>query len=287
MDTFIEISAGGETVRVNASGRGLFARGIEALSGWYSTPDAKVETTERQAGHGAHAVEDQMVLYSARTVTLDVAALAPPEELLSVMGRVNRMAGRVVRLRVCDLFADTYADGYITAEWDAERWAGSRTAAKTGTVTVVCPDPRRYATEAKTATLSPSTTGAGGLVFDSGGCMAWPVEFSGEFSGSNVCVLGNVGTSTAYPTISVSGDLPGGFTLTMPSGGQLAYADAVRWQPVVLDCLSRTASVNGVDVTRSLTSRGWPSVPSGGSLRLSLQASGNGACSVELRDTYI
>ena len=55
----------------------------------------------------------------------------------------------------------------------------------------------------------------------------------------------------------------------------------------MVDCLSGTASVNGVDVTRNLTSRDMPEVAPGGTERVALVSPGVGSVSVEVRDTYI
>lgn len=281
---FIELTGASGTVRLTERRSGLTARTIEALDGWYSTPDTKVESTERQSGHGAFNITDDMVLYSARTVTIDLVALgADRAEVMGIMERVQRMAGQMVRLRVADADRDTYATGYIELGWDAARYSNART----GTITVVCPDPRRYATEAHTAQMAPGVSTGGGLVFDGSGCMLVnPVTFYGDSENGNTCTLENGGTSTAYPVIIISGRWPDGVTISH-GGGQLAYGAAINWQTVELDCLSRTASINGVDVTRNLTSRGFPTVEPGETVRLSCMSAGTGGIEVSVRDTYI
>lgn len=285
MVTFIELTDGTNTVTISGNKSSLAASTNEALSGWYSTPDTKVEMTERQAGHGAHNVTDDMVLYSARTVTIDVAALAGGRaDLLTIMEQVQRFAGKVLTLRVVDGERDTYATGYLATEWDDARYEN----AQTGTITFVCADPRRYATEAHQALLSPMTGLDGGLVFDDNGCMVVnPVTFFGTTEAGNVAMLENNGTATAYPTITVSGYWPNGVTLNLGDGGQLAYAGSIYYQNLVIDCLTRTAAINGVDVTRNFTSRDFPSVEPNGSVRLSCMSAGNGSIEVTTRDTYI
>lgn len=281
----IVLTAGSDSVSITGTRSALTGKGVAALAGWYSTPDAKVETTERQAGMGAHNVTDDMVLYSTRTVTVDVAALAATRaEVLSIMERVQRFAGRVLTIRVADGGRDTYATGYLACEWGAERWENAATAA----ITVVCPDPRRYSTKARTAWLGPLSGTQGGLMFDDAGVMLTsPVSFFGDTEGGNACTLANGGTATAYPTITVSGRWPDGVVLNLGDGGQLAYGDALLYQNLTLDCLTRTATVNGVDVTRALTSRDFPSVPPGGDVRLGCVSAGEGSIEVSVRDTYI
>lgn len=283
---FIELTGASGTVRLTERRSELAARTIEALDGWYSTPDSKVESTERQSGHGAFNITDDMVLYSARTVTIDLVALGNDRaEVMGIMERVQRMAGQMVQLRVVDADRDTYATGYIELGWDAARYSRART----GTITVVCPDPRRYATEAHSAFLSPMTGADGGFMFDSGTgvVLSQPFRWYGDPGGGNAATLENNGTSTAYPVITISGHWPNGVTITTDSGKQLSYGAGIYYQNVVLDSLSRTASINGVDVTRNLTSRDFPTVEPGETVRLSCMSAGTGGIEVSVRDTYI
>ena len=67
----------------------------------------------------------------------------------------------------------------------------------------------------------------------------------------------------------------------------LDYAQAVGNVPLVLDSRSRTASIGGLDVSRNLRQRGFPTVQPGGSLAVNLQSIGNGYVSVECHDTYM
>ena len=285
MSAFVEFSAGGETVRVE--GLRLSDRFVSdsGIAGWRSTPQSKVESTERGQGHGAYPVEGPSVLYSARTVTVNLVAAGDGRDaLISAMGALHRMAGRALRLRVVDDGDDTYADGYI----DSIEWGeGVRADADSGVVAFVCPNPRRYSTAAQVEQLVPGSGSSGGLLFDAGGCLEWPVSFGGDVSGQNVCTLENRGTATAYPVIRAQGEFPDGLRVSDGSGGELFYAEPLSMQPLVLDSLARTATVNGVDFTRNLASRGFPEVPPGGSVTLALLSAGTGSVEVELRDTYI
>ena len=158
----------------------------------------------------------------------------------------------------------------------------------TFTLTIVCPDPRRYGTTPHRAYLSPGAS-AGALAWhaDAPHGLAWPLSYGGGGSGANVATLRNDGTSTAYPTITASGDMDGLVITDTATGAQLAWDGHVGAQPVTLDCLSRTASVAGVDASRLLSARGFPSVPPGGEVTLALSATGSGTVGVEWRDTYI
>ena len=56
---------------------------------------------------------------------------------------------------------------------------------------------------------------------------------------------------------------------------------------LILDSRTRTASVNGVDVSETLISRGFPTVPPQGGLSLLLRTVGGGWVDVESHDTYL
>lgn len=285
----MRISGGGATVEVldaPTDGACVAANAKKWLKGWYGTPDAKVSTTERKGAHGSFGVDGDGILYASRVVTASVVALGRNRaEVVSAAASVSRMAGRVVSVAVDDGSAETEVVGcYLSVVWD-QAWVER---AMPGTVTVVCPDPRRRSTTPMRGYMVPAAMGAlGGLAYSRAHVLAWPLDWGEVPEAANSCTLANRGTATAHPTITLSGTLAAGATVTH-AAGQLAYGMPIQpGAPVVLDCLSRTASCNGVDVTRWLSRRDFPSVPAGGSLRLSLMATGPGSCEAEARDTYI
>lgn len=280
----VTIEGGGIAARLGPPGGapGLHASG---LAGWYGTPDGKWDLTERQLGDGAFAIEPSQVAYSSRTVTVDGYALGRTRaEAVSSLAPLGAMAHRLVSIAVDDGVAETYATGALTAEVGK----GVRGGAVTFTLTVVCPDPRRYGTTPRRAYLSPGAS-AGALAWhaDAPHGLAWPLSYGGGGAVANVATLRNGGTSTAYPTITASGDMDGLVITDTATGAQLAWDGHVGAQPVTLDCLSRAASVAGVDASRLLSARGFPSVPPGGEVTLALSATGSGTVEVEWRDTYI
>lgn len=262
-------------------GSGLF---IEKLDGWYDTPKTKVDITERSSGDGAHSVPDEAVLYASRVVTIGVAAYG--DGRAEVVGAVNSLAlfaHHVVEVTVEDGGEVTTARGHLSSEFDASPHA----CLHRGTVTIVCPDPRRYGTE-RVASIVPTGDAGGGLLYDEGaGYLLLPVQFAGDAPEGNSATLENMGTSTAYPTITVEGSFPSGVTITH-AGGELAYPAPIGpGAPLVLDSLTRTASVLGVDVTRALSRRDFPAVPAGGTVTISALAEGTGTVTATVRDTYI
>ena len=194
--------------------------------------------------------------------------------------------GRTVTLRVVDETSDTRVTGHASLAVDAkDRWDPHWQLA---TLTVTCPRPERLSTAVSRGVMVPEAASASrGLVWASGG-LVWPLSYGEGVASASVCTVANRGTWPAMPVITASGDMPDGFVLTdVGTGLQLAYAQPVRYQPLVLDCRTRTASVAGVDVTRGLSARAWPAVPAHGSLTLALDASGTGQVEVSCHDTYI
>lgn len=259
----------------------------EYLDGWYSTPDLKVTQTERQTGHGAFPVKSSDVLYGARTVTAKVVAFGRNrEEVIEEAALLNEVMGQLVTFRVRDDIFDTYVTGYCKVEWEAERFESSMD----GTLTVVCPDPRRYSSITRTGYLSVSgSSSTNGLMYDetSGGLM-YPIGYShGETIVRNVCTIPNIGSAVSYPVIKASGNITG-FALTdVKTGGQLTYSGYIGTSPMIFDCLSHTVSCNGVDMTRNLVRHSFPSIPAWDSLTLNLIAGGWGTVVVESHDAYI
>lgn len=284
------ISAGGRTVHIASEGvpdgPSLFA---EKLKGWWSTPQAKVSMTELSQGDGAHAISDADVLYSTRTVTLDVLARGRSRsEVQEAMESLLWMAHRIVTLRVADASSNTYARGYIEVESGSGKALGHR---EELSLTIVCPDPRRYGSAEKTAYMRPAAQSTGGLLYSSSGVLQLPLAFHGATeAGSCTATLRNDGTSTAYPVLTTGGTLRG-FSIRDTAGiGTLEYGDTAWPQaPIVIDCLRRTATCNGVDVTWKLTRRAFPSVPPGGEITLVCggNAGSDAYICASMRNTYI
>lgn len=279
----VTIDGGGGAVRLGPPGGapGLHASG---LAGWYGTPDGKWDLTERQLGDGAFAIEPSQVVYSSRTVTVDGYALGRTRaEALSSLAPLGAMAHRLVSIAVDDGVAETYATGALTAEVGK----GVRGGAVTFTLTIVCPDPRRYGTDTLSATLVPGGNADGGLDLTEER-LAWPLAWGESAASHSVATMHNAGTAVAYPTISIRGNIRDVTIAEPATGRELSISGYIGWQPIVLDCLSRTASIGGVDVTRRLGRRDFPSIAPGGDTTLALMCSGtNGNISIEWHDTYI
>jgi hypothetical protein len=228
------------------------------------------------------------VLYASRTVTIECVAHGRNRtEVEHQVESLLSMAHGLVRLRVVDARSDTWVEGYVTVSSDVDKVTMGH---QDLSVTVTCPRPERLSTTPSIGTLVPSTGSGGGLVFaGTNHVLQWPLSFgAGAIRTGNVCTISNRGTIPADVIITASGNMPQGLAITdVSTGKQLAYGQAVTWQPVTFDSRTRTATVAGVDVSRGLTSRDFPTVPAGGSITLSLAASGNGTVTATCHDTYI
>lgn len=294
MPLYVELSFGDETIRLNGRG-GPSSDGLvidhSGIDGWYSSPETKVSLTERQTGDGAHGVEDEMVLYAARTVFIPFHAIGTSrDETVGILRSINEACHRNVTLRVVDASHDTFAKGYVRTivepRWDRGLASGE--------IEVVCADPRRCSTDAATCILLPSrATGRGGLFFGEGGAgLSFDIDFGDEATDfRNVGVLSNKGSAPSWPVVTLTGPLGTGSAVSISAGGtasEVSYAPAVpAGQTVVIDFLTRTASSNGGDASRGIASRGFAAIPPGGEMSFSLLATGTGSATVTARDTYI
>lgn len=255
----------------------------EYIEGWYSSPDLKVEAHARQTGDGNFATPDDRVLYESRTVTAHVMAHGPSRaDVVAYANSLHRALSGNVTVAVDDDGVSTWARGYCQVAFDADRYRD----AMPGTLTVVCDDPRRYGA-ARSAVLAPAGP-SGGLVFHAGEPrgLVWPLSFGDGSPSAQRAVLVNEGTARAYPVLECAG-VDAGFSVLDADGRGVTCASTGGWQPLVLDCLSRTATVAGVDRTRDLRRRDFFSVPPGGTLALSLHGTARGSVTCRWHDTYI
>lgn len=288
--TIIEVDGNGRRlVMVGRAGDAL-PTGVYASSvvGWYDSPDPKVQSTERGQGSGAYPLEDQDVQYAARTVSVGLSVVGVDRsEVRAAQETALALDGCVATITVRDAERETWARGYCSVTFDA----GLGRLGTKGTLTVVCQDPVRRSVSPSTGYMQPASgSGGGGLVFSGGsGSLTFPLSFGGDAQPSvNVCTVSNSGTWPSDVRIEVAGSMPQGFVISEAGGsGQLSYPLGVTWQPLVLDGASRTATIAGVDVTRSLTSRDFPRVPPGGSVTLVMSSTGTGTATVTCHDCYI
>lgn len=257
----------------------------KGISGWWSTPTSKVGSTERQNGNGAHDVDPNNINYSARTVTMLWAAETPNRaSTLVARNKILASAGKMATLRVVDANEDTFITGYTEVKADDD-W--SETYAS-GTLTIVSERSERFGSVLQQVQMFPASAGRGGLSFGASGAgLVFPLSFG--FAGDvpqNTVTLTNAGTATAFPVLTVTGPFPDGVDIDC-GDRSLVYAQPIGAVPLVLDSRTRTAMVGGQDASRPLVTRGFPVIPAGGSIGLSLQSAGGGFVTATTRDTFI
>lgn len=287
------LTADGESVTLHGGAFAGHGIALTGLSGWYQTPDAKVTVTSRGQGDGGHDIVADNVMYDARVVTVGYRIIAGSdrEEALRQLALLDKLVHRLVTCRVIDDGQDTCCSGGYYVRSLEQKIQNPLWQNLSGDITLVFERPERLSTLAQRCQLLPSIeSDRVGLSYGSAARgLAYPLSYgAAAVDARNVCTLMNNGSSRAYPVFTVQGPWPDGVQLTFPGlDMSLDYSQAVGSVPLVLDSRSRTASIGGLDVSRNLRQRGFPTVPPGGSTAVSLQSIGDGYVTVECRDTYM
>lgn len=287
------LTADGESVTLHGGAFAGHGIALTGLSGWYQTPDAKVTVTPRGQGDGGHDIVADNVMYDARVVTVGYRIIAGSdrEEALRQLALLDKLVHRLVTCRVIDDGQDTCCSGGYYVRSLEQKIQNPLWQNLSGDITLVFERPERLSTTAQRCQLLPSIeSDRVGLSYGPAARgLAYPLSYGkAAVDARNVCTLTNNGSSRAYPVFTVQGPWPNGVQLTFPGlDMSLDYAQAVGNVPLVLDSRSRTASIGGLDVSRNLRQRGFPTVQPGGSLAVNLQSIGNGYVSVECHDTYM
>ena len=296
-------------------GPGIALTGIQ---GWYATPEAKVSTTSRGQGDGGHDVAESDIAYESRVVTLGYRILAGADRhlALDLLSSLDMLAHSLVTCRIVDEGQDTYCVGGYYARALDQRMQNPAFQNLTGDISLVFERPERMGADPRGVQLTPLTesVAAGGLQYGPGYWTEWsgaanastsllhvsnaglrglhyPLSYGIDAETaaglSNVAILENGGSSRAYPVFTVHGPMDG-VRIDFPGTQQtIACSQTIRDVPLILDCRSRTAQLGGQDVSRTLTSRGFPTIPPGGTLRMVLSTAGGGFVDCLSRDTYM
>ena len=287
---YAELTVGSDTIRFSGTGAGTDGYYItqEGVEGWYSMPTMQVSATARGQGDGNHDIQDDDIHYEARVITMHAMIVGNRADALEKLARLRRCSHRHVRIRVVDELMDAYCEGRATISATAKR---VEQIIPDVTVTIECDRPEITSTLPQRCQLLPSVESDHvGLSYCAAAKgLAYPLLYGlAATDARNACTLVNNGTSRAYPVFTVQGPWPNGVQIVFPGlDMSLDYQEAVGDVPLVLDSRGRTASIGGLDVSRNLRSRGFPTVPPGGSVGVNLQSIGSGYVTVEIRDTYM
>jgi hypothetical protein len=230
--------------------------GADGLQGWDSA-EVRSTVTQREAAHGAWMSPSYL---GERVITLGGTIAAPD---VGTADAANEQ-----------LLAAVPLDGFTTLTvWESTpKQAAVRQSGKpvvkwetdtvaTWSLLVTAPDPRRYGTSLRSATVAlPSTSG--GLVLP-----AAPPWTLSAVTTSGFVQADNEGSITTYPTITIAGPVQHPTVTTRYVDGTtaaLAYgADLAAGDVLTLDCLNHTATVGGASRRRYLSGT-WPQIPPGG-----------------------
>ena len=289
----VELSAGGLKVTFDGGNADpdddVLYIAPEGVEGWYDMPDDKTTMTERGQGDGAHDIPVADILYSARVVTLHFIVGAHDRQgVVRLLTQIRRVcAHSKVRFLLRDAGHDCYVTGRAilksSGRYGDDGWL------EDNTLTVTCERPEILSDSTLLFQLYPASTGDNGLRYgDSAAGLQYPLTYGvAATDARNVGTIRNGGTSRAYPVFTVNGSFASVQLMFPGTTLGLDYSQPVGGTPLVLDCRSRTATMGGLDVSRNLRSRGFPTVPANGSLSVNLQSSGSGWITVESHDTYM
>lgn len=234
---------------------------LSKLVGWYDAPTARFDADDRPQGDGKF--RQKRVWRGARVVSVEgswtgdnlAAAYAAREQLMAAQADgaespfvVNDLLG-VRSSSVSLTTAPTADDGLYQPFF---KFAFD----------VIAPDPVKYG-RAQSQTTSVPTPSSG---------LVWPLGSStpyfnwGTPGSSGQISLTNSGTAQSWPTLTVTGGLAGGFSLTwVPTGDQLIYSGPIPdGSSVNLSARTGRATMNGTsDVTGFLTTSNWWSIAPG------------------------
>lgn len=280
----LTLTDGTTTVQASTGGREGMIIVRDKLKGLWDSPALKTQLTERQTGDGAHTPGD--ILYSARTVTIPFALIPGPEETVEQWRiRLGRLLHQTVTLAIDDQDEHTYLTGHLTVEY-----SGTRSSLyDTGTITLTCPDPRRLSQQAQTVTLWPTRGLTGGITYQTG--LAYPISYGQAATDQrNIGILSNHGNSAANPLIAIRNMADGAQINWIDTDNRthtLTYAAWTGNSPAIIDCHDRTARTATTDETSHLSSRDFPTIPPGQTIRLELISPGAGYVTVSVHDTYM
>lgn len=291
----VTLTANGSSVTLHGDGdwqgSGIALTG---LTGWYATPDPKITVTARGQGDGGHDLAESDILYSARVVTIGYRVIAGTrQEALDLLAQLDRAVHGLVTCRVTDQGQDTQCVGGCYSRSLEQKIQNPLWQNLSGDITLVFERPERVTAEARRIQLTAQHVSMAGGGLDYGTNrhgLRYPLSYGlkAEGSGTNVGVLTNQGSSRAYPVFTVNGPMPDGVRLDFPGLQQSIHCtQPVSDVPLVLDTRTRTASIGGQDVSRTLDERGFPTVPADGSINVVLSSLGGGFVDCAIQDTYM
>lgn len=277
-------------------GDGAWSTIITKLDGWYEGADTK-RAMEDRLGDGGFSAP---LWRQQRKLTLGVTEWLPSRDATAERARqvsaVFRSGddghGRVV---VDDPSLGRISTPAVSLDGRPKVIHSERDCRIEYELPLICDDPYLYGEPVQSQAFVQGT--GTGLIFplfdDADGNTTNKLEFGDELP--QPATLINTGNATAYPVVTVTGDMRSGFILSLSGDKDGSGPWRIAWQtdtrpgsPVTVD-FSGSVTVDGVDQSWALTERGWGGVRPGGAVNFSISpiAAGSGSALMTLRPTYL
>lgn len=251
-------------LRVNVAGldffgdAGPFLIGPDGFEGWDEGVDMRLEKTGRPQAHGSYGLpgfqESRVVSVSGNVLADSPAQLSYlKERLLGILA-----GGQSGRIQVARPWGTQWADCQLGAKTRFAERGGKNSG--TFQIQLWCADPRKFG-EVQSFTLPANTP----------------------------TVVFHRGNYEATPYITVSGSMPGGYTLTVAGWNYAVSRPLVSGTPHVIDYNDGRLRINGSVVQNSIGNTNLATIPPGASITCALYATsgGTGTAVMSLPDTYI
>lgn len=271
--------------------------GERQMKGFYSTPSIKTSLTEAQTRNGAHALSHG-VLFAARVVTIPFIINASNRtELDNLKTALQLFVGKSdVIFQVNDGNDSTFVTGMLSIEYSVD--IDERNTK--GEMTLTCQNAERLSASEYTTSIGfgSATTGGGMSFGNNHQGLVFPMNFgkSHPTGVQNYTVAKNLGSYTADVQIALHGEMPGALFEWQDSEGHyglLEYDGYIsRYQTVLLDSKTESATISGSDFSGNLAYRNFPRIPAGGSVRIIMLSTVEnneytGFATVAFRDTWM
>lgn len=254
------------------------------LDAWYRLADIEAKLNKRPNAHGTYtpdqlfAKEHRPVISGQHYATSASDAMAARNRLLAMFND-----GQSVIMQVADDYVTTTREVWLIESSAPFRYDFAHFPFD---IVFVAPDPRRYALPVSAEDGLPM--GSSGLVWNLGTAGSGLFFDWGTPGRLGRVAFTNRGQAATLPVIEVggAGGFDVGFRVTeIETGRELAVARVTAAGDIIrLDSLTERATLNGGDVTNSLTRRQWFSVPAGETRNYQLTPTGSttGAPTIKL-----
>ncbi|MER7212446.1 hypothetical protein ABT340_35785 [Streptosporangium sp. NPDC000239] len=218
---------------------------IQKLHGWLDQPGLDMGTAPKPTRPGSWAARPRP---QSRVVTLELEFRAGVDRMDEVVAALRAATPRaltadeaplVVRLRGETLMAF----GKVSNRLIPVDHSFSQALTPSATVQWLCADPRCYELTERSLTITPGTSGSGGLVYP----LAYPLTY-GTAGGANNGTAANVGNEPTSPVLTFTGPIATPKIVNTSAGYGLEFAvDVLAGQTLTVDTDAGTVLLNGSD----------------------------------------